>query len=107
MAWVQWPISLRQHVAAAAAVGQVAAIILFQITDTASQCALARILLSRDSGRGLGGLLAAHRTQHANAIMWPINKIEGKQTDRKTSDLPTFNHLKLVQQILVLDILEG
>ena len=84
--------------------GQVAAIILFQITDTASQCALARILLSRDSGRGLGGLLAAHRTQHANAIMWAINKIEGKQTDRKTSDLPTFYHLKWVQQILICDM---
>ena len=87
--------------------GQVAAIILFQITDTASQCAVARILLSRDSDRGLGGLLAAHLTQHSNAIMWPINKMEEKQTDRKTSDLPTFYHLKLVQRILVLDIFEG
>ena len=96
-----------KHQAAAAAVGQVAAIILFQITDTVSQCAVARILLSRDSDRGLGGLLAAHHTQHSNAIMWPINKMEEKQTDRKTSDLPTFYHLKWVQQILVLDISEG
>ena len=78
----------------------------YSVTMT-EPAAMARILLSRDSGRGLGGLLAAHRTQHANAIMRPINKIEGKQTDRKTSDLPTFYHLKWVQQILVLDILEG
>ena len=48
--------------------------------------------MSHESGRGLGGLLAAHHTQHSNAIMWPINKIEEKQTDRKTSDLPTFAH---------------